>query len=198
MLLMRVHLQKKAIRCFGVAESFRKGALPYSILSGVVMRADLVLDGFSFGKATLGGDDATDSILSMFRMLERKDVNVIMLGGSIISLYNIIDVDKIYTSLSIPVISVTYNVSEGLEPHLLHHFKDRDYERKLEAYKRLGERKKILLHTGKQVFIRCAGIDEDSASYIIGKFTLQGAVPEPIRIARLLSRSILKFLTSSK
>jgi endonuclease V-like protein UPF0215 family len=195
---MRVHLQKKAIRCFGVAESFRKGALPYSILSGVVMRADLVIDGFSFGKATLGGDDATDSILTMFKALNRKDVNTIMLGGTIISLFNIIDIDKIYDSLSIPVISVTYNVSEGLESHILHHFKEEECERKLEAYKRLGERKKILLHTGKHVFIRCAGIGEDNASYIIDKFTLQGAVPEPIRIARLLSRSLLKFLTLSK
>lgn len=195
---MRVHLQKKAIRCFGVAESFRKGALPYSILSGVVMRADLVLDGFSFGKATLGGDDATDSILNMFRTLRRKDVNIIMLGGSVISLFNIIDVDKIHDFLSIPVISITYNVSEGLEPHLLHHFKDKDYERKLEAYKRLGERKKILLHTGKHVFIRCAGIDYENASSLIDKFTLQGAVPEPIRIARLISRSILNFLTTLK
>ncbi|MCX8189509.1 MAG: DUF99 family protein [Nitrososphaeria archaeon] len=195
---MRLHLQKKAIRCFGVAESFRKGALPYSILSGVVMRSDLILDGFSFGKATLGGDDATDSILNMFRSLNRMDVNIIMLGGSIISLFNIIDVDRIYDTLSIPVISVTYNVSEGLEPHILHHFKDKDYERKLEAYKRLGERKKIFLHTGKHVFIRCAGITEVDAASIIDKFTLQGSVPEPIRIARLISRTLLNFLTISK
>ncbi|MEM4140652.1 MAG: DUF99 family protein [Nitrososphaeria archaeon] len=190
---MHLHLQKKAIRCFGVAESFRKGVLSYSILSGVVMRADLVIDGFSFGKATLGGDDATDSILNMFRILNRKDINVIMLGGTIISLFNIIDVDRLYNSLSVPVISVTYNVSEGLEPHILHHFKGEDYERKLEAYRKLGERKKILLHTGKYVFIRCAGISEEDASSVIDKFTLQGAVPEPIRIARLISRSILNF-----
>ncbi len=195
---MHVHLQKKAIRCFGVAESFRKGALPYSILSGVVMRADLIVDGFSFGKTTLGGDDATDSIINMFLALKRKDVNIIMLGGTIISLFNIIDVDRIYDSLSIPVISVTYNVSEGLESHILHHFRDTDYERKLEAYRRLGERKKIFLHTGKHVFIRCAGIMEKDASSIIDRFTLQGAVPEPIKVARLISRSLLNFLTTLK
>jgi len=194
--MMRLHPEKKAIRCFGVAESFRKGLLPYSILSGVVMRADLVVDGFSFGRATLGGDDATDSILKMFTELDRRDVNVIMIGGTIISLFNIIDVDKIYDSLSIPVISVTYNVSEGLEPHILHHFKD--YEGKLEAYRRLGARKRILLHTGKQVFIRCAGIDDVSAQHTVDRFTLQGAVPEPIRVARLISRSILNFLTTLK
>lgn len=193
---MHLHLQKKAIRCFGVAESFRKGVLPYSILSGVVMRADLVIDGFSFGKATLGGDDATDSILNMFQILNRRDINIIMLGGTVISLFNIIDVDRLYNSLSVPVISVTYNVSEGLEPHILHHFKGKDYERKIEAYKRLGERKKIFLHTGKYVFIRCAGIGEEDALSVINKFTLQGAVPEPIRVARLISRSILNFLTT--
>ncbi|MGQ9782221.1 MAG: endonuclease dU [Nitrososphaeria archaeon] len=191
---MRIHLQKRAIRCFGVAESFRKGLLDASILSGTVMRADLVIDGVVLGKATLGGDDATRSIISMFKGMRRKDVNVIMVGGSIVSLFNIVDVDGLYESLKVPVISLTYRPSEGLEEHIKRHFVGEPS--KLEAYRRLGERHPMILHTGKKVYVRCAGINDQDAKGVIDKFTLQGALPEPIRVARLLSRASLNFLSS--
>jgi endonuclease V-like protein UPF0215 family len=49
-LIKHVHVEKKAIRALGVAESFRKGNISSSsnnnkaILAGVVMRSDLVID----------------------------------------------------------------------------------------------------------------------------------------------------------
>jgi hypothetical protein len=190
---MRTHYQKKAIRCFGVAESFRKGSLAFSVLSGVVMRSDLVIDGFVFGKATLGGDDVTESIVEMFKQLERKDVNVIMIGGSVVSLFNIVDIDNLFASIGIPIISITYRPSEGLEEHLRHHFPDEP--EKIELYRRLGDRTLVTLHTGKHVFLRCSGISVEDAKYVVDKFTLQGAIPDPIRIARLSSRSALNFIS---
>lgn len=189
---MRVRYQKKAIRCFGIAESFRRGSLPSSILSGVIMRADLIVDGFVFGRATLGGDDVTKSIISMFKQLERKDVNIIMIGGSVVSLFNIVDIDGLFSSIGIPVISITYRPSEGLEEHLKHHFPDQPH--KIKLYRKLGDRIQITLHTGKRVYIRCGGVGVDDAKNVIDKFTLQGAIPEPIKMARLLSRSVLNFL----
>ncbi len=105
---MCARYQKKAIRCFGVAESFRKGALPFSVLAGVVMRADSIIDGFVLDKATLGGDDATQSILRMFVSLQRKDINVIIVGGSIISLFNMVDIVHIHEILGVPIIFLTY------------------------------------------------------------------------------------------
>ncbi len=193
-MIVRLHLQKKAIRCFGVAESFRKGVLAASVLSGVVMRADFIVDGIIFGKATLGGDDATESIRGMFEGMKRKDINVIMVSGSIVSLFNIVDVDGLHESLNIPVISLTYRPSEGLEEHLKRHFADEPS--KLEAYRRLGERHQITLHTGKRVYVRCAGISDEDATTVVNRFTLQGSLPEPIRFARLLSKAALNFLSS--
>ncbi len=89
---MVLHLGKKAIRALGVAESFRPTASK-STLAGVVVRTDLVVDGFVFGAATVGGEDATRAVLGMYRKLKRGDVNLIMFAGCIISRYNIIDVD---------------------------------------------------------------------------------------------------------
>src|SRR5580658_9573856 len=99
---MRVHPNKRAIRAFGVAESFRRGDRA-SVLGGVVMRSDLVVDGLCLGQAAVGGDDATSSILQMYRALERDDVNVVLLSGCIISNYNIVDVDAIAEKTARPV-----------------------------------------------------------------------------------------------
>jgi len=158
------------------------------------MRSDLVVDGFAFGKATLGGNDATNSIVAMFKSLSRRDINFLMIGGSIVSFFNIIDVDGLYSTLSIPVISITFHPSEGLESHLKHHFPFD--QAKVEAYKRLGDRECITLHTGKQVFIRCAGAGKDEAKEAVDRFTLQGAVPEPIKVAKLISRAMLNYLSN--
>jgi uncharacterized protein len=67
-LIKHVHVEKKAIRALGVAESFRKGNVSSSsnnkaILAGVVMRSDLVIDGMVYGYSTIRGMDATERVI---------------------------------------------------------------------------------------------------------------------------------------
>ncbi|MBO3757691.1 MAG: DUF99 family protein [Thermoproteota archaeon] len=185
-----VSLSKKAIRVLGIAESFRETSKK-SILAGVVMRGDFLIDGFSFSFVTLRGNDATDSLIKLYTKLNRKDINVLMIGGIVISLYNIIDIDEVYKSLKIPIITVTYNESEGLEEHIIRNFPN-DYQERLEVYRRLGKREKLMLKTNKEVFVRAEGISIESCKALLNRFTLNGKIPEPIRVARLLARSLLK------
>ncbi|MGQ9719606.1 MAG: endonuclease dU [Nitrososphaerales archaeon] len=185
---MHVHVEKKGIRALGIAESFKKGQSKRSILAGIVMRSDMIVDGFIFGSAEIGGDDTTDEIANMFQRLNRNDINVIILGGSVISMYNIIDIDSLGAKTNTPVISVTFGESEGLEPHIKHHFPD-SWEKKLLAYKKLGGRDAIKLHTNYTVYVRPYGISLETSKRILDKFTIQGAIPEPIRLARLLARA---------
>jgi endonuclease V-like protein UPF0215 family len=181
-----LHPGKKAIRALGVAESFRPTAKKSS-LAGVVLRSDLVVDGFVFGAATVGGADATSSLLRMYRKLERGDLNLIMLAGCIISRYNIVDVDELARRSGLPVICLTYNESKGIEDAIRRHF---DHpEGRIESYRRLGARSPLSLHTGHRVYVRTAGISDADAKRVLDAFTLQGGVPEPVRLARLLARS---------
>jgi endonuclease V-like protein UPF0215 family len=184
----QIRLEKRGIRALGVSESFREDGGGSSILAGVVVRSDLIVDGFIFGVATLEGDDATDTIVDMFLRLNRNDINLIMLGGAIISLYNIIDIDRVAQETDTPVICVTFEESDGLESAIRHHFPDA-WKAKTEAYRRLGGRVTVELKTGYRVYIRPAGVDVGDAARAIDKFTHQGAVPEPIRLARLLARA---------
>lgn len=191
---MRCHIDKKGIRVLGIAESFKKTSA-CSILAGLVIRRDLIIDGIVFGKATIEGDDSTKAILSMYRSLKRNDINCIMLDGLIISMYNIIDGEELKENTNVPVIAITFKDSEGLEGTIRHHFSNESkhkLEHKLEQYHKLGKKEKIPLDTGKLVFIRHWGINSKEASTIVNCFTLQGSIPEPIRIAKLAARASLR------
>ncbi len=181
-----LHPGKKAIRALGVAESFRPTAKK-STLAGIVMRTDLVVDGFAFGAATVGGEDGTSSVLRLYRRLRREDVNLIMLSGCIISRYNIIDVDDLARRSGLPVVCLTYKESSGIEGAIRRHF-DHPEER-LERYRKLGPRSPVHLHTGSRVYVRSSQISDADAKSVLDAFTLQGGVPEPVRLARLLARS---------
>ncbi|HZC49984.1 MAG TPA: DUF99 family protein [Nitrososphaeraceae archaeon] len=181
------HPEKRGIRIFGIAESFKKSNST-STLGGVVMRRDLIVDGIVFGSATLKGDDSTKNIYGMFRSLQRDDINCIMLDGLIISLYNIIDGEKLNNITGLPIIAITFEDSRGLEEHIKHHFLEKS-EMKLEQYLKLGNRDQVRLRTDKSLYIRYWGLSLKGALNTLNAFTLQGSIPEPIRVAKLLARA---------
>ncbi|MDG6909941.1 MAG: DUF99 family protein [Nitrososphaerota archaeon] len=184
-----MHLNKPGIRALGVAESFRQGQ-KRSVLAGVVMRSDLVVDGVAFGRTAVGGDDATASIVSLFRRFGRNDINLLMVSGAILSLYNIVDVDLLAAKTKVPAICLTYKETAGIEDSIRRHF-PQGAESRLEAYRRLGKRTGVTLGTGKRVFVRTAAIEKGEARNVLDAFTLQGSVPEPVRVAKLLARAEL-------
>ena len=114
-----------------------------------------------------------------------------MLDGLIISMYNIIDGKELRERTNVPVIAITFKDSKGLEDTIQHRFSN-DSKLKLEQYRKLGQRDRILLKTGKLLFVRCWGISSKEASTVVNCFTLQGSVPEPIRIAKLAARASMR------
>ncbi|MEM1990487.1 MAG: DUF99 family protein, partial [Candidatus Bathyarchaeia archaeon] len=48
---------------------------------------------------------------------------------------------------------------------------------------------------GHEVYVRFYGMSLEEAKGILNKFTLHGAIPEPLRVARLLARGVRKMLT---
>ena len=181
-----MHIPKKGLRALGIAESYTGRSV--SRLAGVVMRKDLRIDGFTFSTVTVGGMDATDSVLHMVQDLERSDINVIMLSGCVIAWFNIINPALINKETGIPVICVTYEDSEGIIDDIRHHFPG-DTAR-ISAYESLGERIPVELHTHQTIFIRSWGMDQRGAARLCNDFTLEGKIPEPLRVARLCARHV--------
>ncbi len=186
---MTLHVNKVGLRVLGIAESFRRN-LPRSRLSGVVMRGDLRIDGVATTNITVGGDDATDGILRIFRRLDRLDINALLLNGDVISWFNIVDPLLLWKELGLPVISLSYEESPaGLEGYIREYFPDPD--EKLIRYRKLGPRQTMRLRTGYEVYLRATGASADEARALLNRFTMDGRVPEPLRVARLIARSIL-------
>ncbi|MDO9035279.1 MAG: DUF99 family protein, partial [Methanoregula sp.] len=142
-----------------------------------------------FGTVTVGGMDATDNILVMVRDLNRRDINVIMLSGCVIAWFNVVDPERISQETGIPLICVSYEDSDGLEADIRHHFPG-DEERVV-AYRRLGGRIPVTLHTGQTIFLRAFGLNPTDAMKLCNDFTLEGKMPEPLRVARICSRHLV-------
>jgi len=185
-----LHLEKKGLRGLAIAESFRQNSSK-SIFSGIVMRRDFVIDGFIFGSATLEGDDATDTILAMYDELQRPDVSYILISGLILSMYNVVNIKKLFDSLKIPIIGISYNDSQGIEDALKHHFPN-SFASKINDYHKLGNREKIILNTSHNVFVRKEGCTLNEVKHLLNELTLHGSIPEPIRVSQLLAKTLLQ------
>ena len=135
------------------------------------------------------GDDATEAVLQIYSILDRSDVNVLLFGGAAISWFNIIDLDLIFERVHKPLVCLTYEESPGLEEYIHEYFPQP--EEKLRRYARLGARVSVRLKTGFEVYVRVLGMTADEARILLNKFTLDGRVPEPVRVARLAARAAL-------
>ncbi|MCX8193437.1 MAG: DUF99 family protein [Nitrososphaeria archaeon] len=195
---MRLSLEKRAIRVMGIAESFKKGYSQDALLAGVVMRSDFIVDGVVLGRCKVGGMDATDSILEMYRRLERSDISALILNGCIISWFNVIDLNKIYRELNLPLICLTYYPSSGIRDYFAKYFHE-DWHKRIRVYEENGPRIEAINKNGFKIYLRVVGIDVETAIHLVNKYTLFGKVPEPLRLARLIAHAVFEHrYTSNK
>lgn len=186
---MRFHSNKKGIRVLAIAESFDKHD-ENSILAGIVMRRDLAVDGIIYSDTVVGGNNGTDSILSMISSLGRNDISCILLGGLVISLFNIINGKHINEITGLPIIAISYKKSLGLKESI-HGINEKQ---KIQDYSQLGEREPVKLWTGKTIFIRHWGLTLGDATGLLNSLVFQGARPEPLRVATLAARACRNYV----
>jgi len=176
---------KQGARALGVAESYRTET---STLAGVVTRVSGVVDGFVFGSCTVGGTDATEQICEMHRRLGRADLQYLLLAGVGLAWYNVVDLHELRAETGLPVVSVSFEESTGLEPAIREAFDGAAATERLETYRSLPDRRE--LSVGEEtVFHRSVGIDPDEAAEVIRAYTPGGGRPEPLRVARLAARA---------
>jgi endonuclease V-like protein UPF0215 family len=93
--------------------------------------------------------------------------------------------------IKIPLICVTYKDSEGLEKYLVKHFPE-DWQVRVEIYNRNGTRTHMKLQTNHVIYARFLNISEEETLRVLNKFTHHGSMAEPLRIARVLARALMK------
>lgn len=182
---------KPGRRALGVAESYTHAA-ETSTLVGAVVRADRVVDGLGIKTCTVGGTDSTESVVTLTEELDRDDVQYILINGIAPAWYNILDPEAIATALERPVIVVTYEASEGLEPALRAAFDGDERAQRLAQYQALPERLAVTVNN-HTVYLRAVGIEPAAAADIVEAYTPTGGRPEPLRVASLIAHGVDQF-----
>ncbi|ELZ75221.1 hypothetical protein C455_16298 [Haloferax larsenii JCM 13917] len=175
------------------AESHTAASTPTSVLCGAVVRADRVVDGLAFETCTVGGDDATDAIASLWSSLGREDARYVLVSGIAPAWFNLVDSPRLAADLDRPVISVSFEASDGLEPALREHFSGAALDARLETYRDAPPRTPIEVND-ERLFVRAAGCDTAEAERVVRAFTPTGGRPEPIRVARMAARAARQFV----
>lgn len=185
---------KSGTRALGVAESYRDTG-PRSTLAGAVVRADRVVDDLGFGTCTVGGTDVTTTIVALAGGVVRPDVRYVMIAGVAPAWYNIVDLRRVHDATDRPVISVTFEESEGLEPALREEFSGADLDERLGTYRRQPDRHRLTVNE-ETVFVRAVGLSDGEADDLVAGFTPEGGRPEPLRVARIAARAADAFRRS--
>jgi hypothetical protein len=157
------------------------------------MRGDLIIDGMVWDRATIRGLDATQTIIRMLDRLNRTDLGGIMLHGTVIAGFNIIELDLLYQDTSLPIISVTKQPQEDLQDHLKSTFPS-DWKQRWQIAQQNGELIPLALDSQSRMFVQSKGCGSDVVKGVIKRFTRFGGLPEPIRVARLFARAIVELV----
>lgn len=182
---------KPGARVAGVAESADGER---STLAAAVVRADRAVDGFAFGQCTVGGTDATTRVGDLLDALDREDLQAVLLAGIAPAWFNLLDLHDIADRSGQPVLSVSFEDSEGLEPALRRAFDGDDLEERLAVYRRQPTREQLAVND-ETVWVRSVGLDAGDAAELVRAFTPEGGRPEPVRVARLAARAADRFRT---
>jgi endonuclease V-like protein UPF0215 family len=179
---------KGGVRALGVAESAAGDRR--ATVAGAVVRADRTFDDLVLDSWTVGGTDATRTVIDCWQRLDREDVRYLLVAGIAPAWFNLLDLHAIHEAVDRPVLSVSFETSEGLEPALRDAFagESADRDERLDIYERQPPREPVEIN-GETCFVRAVGCDPGTAREVVVAFTPEGGRPEPVRVARLAARA---------
>ncbi len=172
---------------------FRKGIDKFVPLIIMITKGILPLE-LIIKNIEVDGIDATDRIIEV--LSEKKiDKGVIMARSIPIAGFNIIDANRIYNEVHLPTIFILERKPDmsAVRQALQKHFSDwRERLAILESIK-IEE-----VETLKGTFILGSfGIDINEVKRIIEITTIFGKIPEPLRLARMIAKSLTNIIRNS-
>ncbi|MCX8182308.1 MAG: DUF99 family protein [Candidatus Methanomethyliaceae archaeon] len=142
------------------------------------------------------GLDATERLKEAIREEGMRE-GVVIAGSVPIAGFNLIDAREVLKEFGLPTVFVLRDRPDvnAVRSALMKHFKD--WKRRLEIIEAAGPIKEVSLGGGEGVFIEVVGMGEAEAKRIIEGLTIFGKLPEPLRLARMVARSLSRAIGSS-
>jgi len=162
-----------------------------ALVVGVVARLPMYIEGIMRTECDVDGSDANEAIGDMvLRSRYREQLRVIAIDGVAVGGFNVIDIDRLHRETGIPCATVTRELPDydKIEKALRTHF--RDWEDRLEVIKRRPLYK--LGPARHPIYATATGISLDDLELILKECTVVGTLPEPLRIAHLISSAMVR------
>ena len=182
---------KKQIRLLGIDDSPFSFNDDFSSVIGVVMRGGNYIEGVLKNQVSIDGSDATKIVIEMVQKTRhKKQLKAVMIDGVALGGFNIINISKVYTSTTIPVITITRDkpdfdkIKMALSKNFI------DWKERLSLIKK-GKLYEIDTKYNP-IFIKCEGLSIEETKEIITLSTIRGVIPEPIRVAHLIASGIVR------
>ena len=182
---------KKQIRILGIDDSPFTFNDKYSTVIGAVMRGGEYLECVLSSRVLIDGNEATAVCKEMIQNTKhRQQLRVAMLDGVALGGFNIVDINKLYESTKLPIITVTRDKPDFEKIKLALQKNFSDWKMRWEILK------KGKLYTVKTshnpIYVKCVGISIEETKEIINISTIRGVIPEPLRAAHLIASGITK------
>ncbi|MFB6199968.1 MAG: DUF99 family protein, partial [Candidatus Nanohaloarchaea archaeon] len=128
------------------------------------------------------GDNASDKIIKLHDSCNNpRQIKAVLIDGISLAGFNIVNHKQIAEKLQKPVITVTSNRPN--REKFREAMKNSDnYD---PGFEELPEYSELELSAGK-IYFQHAGVSRNEAEQILEESTLQGLIPEPIRVADLI------------
>lgn len=178
---------KKEIRVLGIDDSpFNKFKDRECLVVGTFYRGGSYPDGIMSTKIRVDGQNSTKKLADMVNKSRFKpQIQAIMLDGIAMGGFNVVDIEKLSKKTKIPVIVVVRRYP--------------DFRKIVSALEKLKKQRQIKLiekagtplKAGK-IWIQFKGISPEKAAEIVRATATRSFIPEPIRVAHLISAGIVK------
>ena len=181
----------------GIDDSpFRKNIDRTARLIGTLMRLGGRIDGFFIERIVVDGDNGTDAIISMWKKIRPQKLAAFLLDGVTLGGMNIVDIEKLYSETSVPVICVTKREPsiESMKEVVRKHFPDNNYKMRTLSELTVDT---IELRNRRKLFCNLKGIDPIEARTILERQCTLNLIPDAVRISHLLGESV-KFGSSKR
>ncbi|MGC8562866.1 MAG: DUF99 family protein [Thermoplasmata archaeon] len=151
----------------------------FTSIVGLIMRKDFYIESIFKKTIEVDGLDATDRVIEGIKE-KGTGVKVLMTQGITLGGFNILDVKRLYEETKIPVINVVDHEPNmnAIKEALQKYFKDWEirYSVLSEDFQRLGP-----------LYVQATGISSKIAYKFLNQMTINGKVPEPLRMADLVA-----------
>jgi endonuclease V-like protein UPF0215 family len=182
---------KPQFRVLGVDDAPFTFRDPGTEVVGVVVRAPSYVEGLMVSRVAVDGRDATDRLAAMIGGSRFRDnLALVLIDGAALGGFNVVDIAALHEAIKVPVATVTRKAPDtaSMEKALRARFEDA--EERLAVLRRQTLTK---IPAGQaSLHVSCAGMETRALAIAIGRCTVRGTVPEPLRIAHLIATAIKK------